>query len=326
VTGGPPRRLRGTLKIERTVEIHRPPATSAGVGLSYPKDDVGTRERKGMTMRRYVLWAGLVAIVAAVQPADAQVRWERSDEGWCDEDRGGRDSDRYCEVLTSSLRATDGLSIDGGQNGGVNVTGWSEAGIEVRAKVWANARSEARAEELARAVEISVDGGRIRAEGPDTGRRESWGVSYELRVPRSTDLDIETHNGGVSVEGVRGDIRFDALNGGVRLTGVAGDVRGRTTNGGLHIELDGEHWTGEGLDVETTNGGVRLHVPRDYSAELVTGTVNGGLDIDFPVTVQGRLRGELRTTLGEGGPMIRAVTTSGGVRVLRGGSGRREPA
>ena len=70
-----------------------------------------------------------------------------------------------------------------------------------------------------------------------------------------------------------------------------------------------------GLDVETHNGGIRLNLPQRYSAELETATTNGRVSIDFPVTVQGRLERELRTTLGSGGVKIRAVTTNGGVTV-----------
>ena len=260
---------------------------------------------------------GAFLAVSLAGPAGAQVRWERGGEGWCDRSWGGRDSDRFCEVLTTTVPSTGSVTVDAGVNGGVDVVAWDRSEVEVRAKVWANARTEDRAQEIARAVQVSVSGGRIRADGPDVGRREGWGVSYELRVPRASNLDLDTHNGGISVEDVSGDIRFSALNGGVHLTGVAGDVRGRTTNGGLHIELDGDRWAGAGLDTETVNGGVDLTIPRGYSAELVTGTVNGGIDIDFPVTVSGRIGRQLRTTLGDGGPTIRAVTTNGGVRVTR---------
>ena len=73
-------------------------------------------------------------------------------------------------------------------------------------------------------------------------------------------------------------------------------------------------------DTAIEKGGVTLLVPANYSARLETGTVNGGIDIDFPVTVQGRVGRRLSTTLGEGGPTVRAVTTNGGVRVRRSGS------
>ncbi len=250
-------------------------------------------------------------------PLQGQARWQSGGQGWCDRDRGGGDDERSCQVLTTTIAALPELSVDGGRNGGVSVTGWDRRDIEIRAKVWANAGSMARAEELAADITVRVEEGRIFADGPSTMRREGWGVSYEISVPHDTGLRIETLNGGIDVDAVRGDIRFQATNGGVRLTQVAGDVRGHTTNGGLHVELDGRRWDGAGLDVETTNGGVRLIVPQDYSAQLVTGTVNGGINIDFPVTVRGRIGRRLETTLGDGGPTVRVVTTNGGVRIER---------
>ena len=138
-------------------------------------------------------------------------------------------------------------------------------------------------------------------------------------VPHDTDLDLETHNGGIAISDVRGRIRFDALNGGVHLRGTGGDVEGHTTNGGLNVDLDGDRWNGSGLDVRTTNGGVTIHVPRGYSARLETGTVNGGISLDFPVTVPGRIGRSLDIELGEGGATVRAMTTNGGVRIVRSG-------
>jgi DUF4097 and DUF4098 domain-containing protein YvlB len=137
-------------------------------------------------------------------------------------------------------------------------------------------------------------------------------------VPRETDLNLETVNGSIAIADVQGDLEFEATNGSISLDGVGGNVRGRTTNGGVDAELTGRTWEGEGLDLETTNGGVRLRIPEDYSARLETETVHGGIDVDFPVTVQGRIGREFATTLGRGGPLIRAETTNGGVRITRG--------
>ena len=269
-----------------------------------------------MTMTR-VGWALLAVVVVGAVEAEAQ--WAQVDDAWC-EGRSGRDDERFCMSLEGDFDAEQHVTVDGGQNGGVQVEGWSQDRVSVRAKVWANAQSPDRARELAADVRVSFRNGRLSADGPDTARRESWGVSWEVMVPTDTDLDVETLNGGISVTEVRGEIDFRAQNGGVHLNGVAGDVSGRTTNGGVHVELDGRSWDGAGLDVETTNGGVTLAVPSDYSARLETGTVNGGMSLDFPVTVQGRVGKRLSTTLGEGGPTVRAMTTNGGVRVVRAGN------
>ncbi len=213
-------------------------------------------------MRTGIGLLAVVACAATVAPLQGQVRWQRGDQDWCDQGSGGRDRERFCEVLTTTLDPMGSLDLDGGANGGVRVEAWDRNEIEVRARVQASARSEDRAQEIGRAVELRVDGGRIRAEGPGTGRREGWGVSWEVHVPRSTNLRVRTTNGGIDVTDVVGDIDFRATNGGVTLVGVAGDVRGRTTNGGLHVELSGDGWSGAGMDVETTNGGVTLLDPR----------------------------------------------------------------
>ena len=81
------------------------------------------------------------------------------------------------------------------------------------------------------------------------------------------------------------------------------------------MELVGDFWDGTGLDVETRNGGVKLEIPEGYSAELETGTVNGRVSIDFPVTVQGQIGRQIRATLGAGGAPVRVRTTNGGVTV-----------
>jgi DUF4097 and DUF4098 domain-containing protein YvlB len=144
-------------------------------------------------------------------------------------------------------------------------------------------------------------------------------VSYEIFVPQQTDLSAKTHNGGIRISDVRGRIEFEALNGGISLARLAGSVHGRTTNGGVHIDLAGNHWDGEGLEAASTNGGVTMNVPANYSARLEAATTNGGLHVDFPVKVQGEVGRHLSLTLGAGGALVRATTTNGGVTIRRQG-------
>jgi len=169
-------------------------------------------------------------------------------------------------------------------------------------------------------VRITADKGQIRVSGPQTGRDEWWNVEVEIEAPRDLPMMLTTRNGGIGLEGVTGRTRFETTNGGVSLVDVAGDVQGRTVNGGLHIALEGSRWQGDGLNVETTNGGVQMELPAGYNAELHTETNNGGIDIDFPITVNGRvsdLRRRIDTTIGSGGPPLRVRTSNGGVRIAR---------
>ena len=256
------------------------------------------------------LAAALAGAAAAPASAIAQDRDE------CRGRTGDRDRASHCEVRELTLGARRLLEVDGRQNGGVAVQGWDGSEIRVRATVVAQARSEAEARAIAADVRIDESGQVLRADGPeglDDG--EHWSVSYDIMVPRATDLRIEAHNGGLSLRDVAGRVTMRTVNGGIRVAGAAGDVRGQTSNGGLTVELAGSRWEGQGLDLETSNGGVTISLPRGYSAMLETGTVNGGLQIDVPITVQGRLDRHIRTQLGNGGALVRAMTTNGGVRV-----------
>jgi DUF4097 and DUF4098 domain-containing protein YvlB len=71
--------------------------------------------------------------------------------------------------------------------------------------------------------------------------------------------------------------------------------------------------------VTTTNGGVNLMMPENYSAHIETSTVNGNVASDFPLNVpmteRGRLPKEISVDLGSGGATIRAKTTNGGVHL-----------
>jgi len=126
---------------------------------------------------------------------------------------------------------------------------------------------------------------------------------------------VSTRNGGVAVDGIHAPLTLTTENGGIHLTNVGGDVHAETTNGGVSAMLDGTTWLGAGLDLRTTNGSVTLEIPRDYNARLETGTTNGAVNIGFPITVQGSFGRRITTTLGTGGPLIRATTVNGGVTI-----------
>ncbi|MGE0043026.1 MAG: DUF4097 domain-containing protein [Vicinamibacterales bacterium] len=274
------------------------------------RDELRVRLREVLDARVRVRLHGAAAL-ALRQSASADP---------CEESRswGDDEDEQVCEVRESTLPA-GALSVDAGQNGGIRVEAWDRNEIRVRAIVRTSARSEERARALAGEVEVLSGSGRVSARGPATSRRESWSVSYRISVPRTNDLDLDANNGGITIAGVTGDIRFETRNGGVNLSDLAGTVRGRTRNGGLHVVLAGNRWSGSGLDVETTNGGVSLDIPAGYNAELETRTVNGGFRTDFPITVQGDLsfRRGVSTTLGDGGPPVKVRTTNGGLRISR---------
>jgi hypothetical protein len=265
-----------------------------------------------------------VALLATALPLQAQRNSFDNDADWLDQCRSGNwngdgDRGRACEVRQVPLHLTGrALEIDGRQNGSIRVRAWDGDSVRVTARLQANANSDADAANLLKDLRIIADGRSVRAEGPDNWRsHEGWSSSYVVWVPRRFDLSLEATNGALGVDGVMGRLELRTVNGSVALTDVGGDVRARTQNGSLNVQLAGTAWNGTGLDAETQNGSVRLAIPDNFAAQLETGTVNGSIHTDFPVTIQGQISRRLSLPLNGGGKTIRALTTNGTVRISR---------
>jgi hypothetical protein len=276
-----------------------------------------------------VRFATFFAIAALTFPT-ATLRAQDTDEEWLDDCHRDSWHDSYrdsrvkhCEIREAGFKGPvrgGALTVDPGTNGGVDIIAWDRDSVAVTARIQVNARSEDDAQAIARAIRIEAAGRVVRAVGPNpTGRRQSWSVSFIVYVPRRTDLSLATENGPLSVTDVTGRMDLSTQNGPLSLSGVAGDVHAHAQNGPLSVRLTGDRWVGTGLDAETTNGPAVLRIPEDYNAKLDFGTVNGPMDVGFPITVtiNGRITDRVSTTLGQGGPPVRVVTTNGPMSVRR---------
>jgi hypothetical protein len=233
----------------------------------------------------------IAALLLGSTAVSAQFNRDARDFGlpaddWCREaTRRGRDREaRACDVREDTLAGVQTLDVDTGGNGDIRVRGTSGSAPRVRVRIVAQARNEGDARDLASDVRVTTAGGRVRITGPRLRNNEWWSADVEVESPRDLPLTLTSNNGGISVR------------------------------------LDGSRWDGAGLDLETTNGGVRMSLPDGYSAELAAETANGGLNIDFPITVQGRLSRldrRIVSTLGSGGPRLHVRTVNGGVSIDR---------
>jgi len=241
-----------------------------------------------------------------------------SNNNWSSDDKVS-----LSQLRESTVAAGGTITVDGRQNGGIAVKGSDRSDVLVRACVQAWGNSAEAAKSLADHVSINT-GGTIKADGPG---ENGWSVSYQILVPRNTNLDLMAHNGGITITGVDGTAKFETQNGGVFLSDVAGNFSGRTTNGGVFVKLSGQSWRGGGLDVTTSNGGVNIQMPENYAAHVETGTVNGGFSSDISALRPQRddtrdnswgyrdRKTKISADINGGGAPIRVVTTNGGVHI-----------
>ena len=290
---------------------------------------VGRRSIFGVAAAMVVL----LLVVASVRPATAspvlqQVTassgkvdtWEASDfddmVADCKSERPKnkpRIGVRYCEVRTVDLSALSGaIDFRGGYlDGVIFTTKGSPRAASARALIRAEAVTPDDARKLASQVRTVLKDGVLQSEGPGSGSSNFWSVLYEVTLPVGRSVTAQTENGQISLADFAGTADVSAVNGPIEAFGAAGDIRGHTANGPLIVGLGGNRWEGAGLDFRTANGPIFLSIPENYSAHLITGTVNGPMDLRHPLMVT-RMKGKrIETDIGGGGTTVRVTTENG---------------
>ncbi len=165
------------------------------------------------------------------------------------------------------------------------------------------------------------------------------GVTTRLDVNTfSGDVDIANVAGDVEISTINGDVKANELRGDVDVTAVSGDielravtakvVRAKTTSG--DVTYDGAIDPNGRYELSSHSGDLRLHVPRDASAQLSISTWNGAVDSDFPITLKPGEHGigisnakSFTFQIGGGAAHISADTFSGDISISSNGRGAR---
>lgn len=215
-------------------------------------------------------------------------------------------------------------------NGSVQVEAWDRDEVRVEAVKKVKSGSRSKAEDVMGKVEVAVEqrgshleiDTKVPRNGDSgfldwlVGNDSSAQVTYQIHVPRSTDVEVDTVNGKVRITGVAGRVEANTTNGGIEMADLRGSVQAGTTNGGIDVELT-EVADGRDMRLSTTNGGISLRLPRDVRASVDADTTNGGIDIDgLRADVRSRGRRHVDADLNGGGPEIRLTTTNGGIRIF----------
>lgn len=162
-------------------------------------------------------------------------------------------------------------------------------------------------------------------------------VEIIIQMPREGHVELRTGDGRIEVASLKGEMDLHTGDGSVNLDGVDGKLRASTGDG--HIQANGRFdeldlKTGDGhVDVRATNGSaltnswrletgdgsVSLEVPHDLSADVDLHTSDGHIDLDMPVTAEGKLRqNEIHGKLNGGGSLLTIRTGDGSIHLKKG--------
>jgi beta-lactamase regulating signal transducer with metallopeptidase domain len=225
---------------------------------------------------------------------------------------------------TIAAASGDRLMLDLKTGGDIVLHGWNEPRVRLRARLagrnWKETR--VRLERVGREVRLVAD-----LDGSLTGTSTSH--SFELWVPRSTDVEIASAGGGISIDNLNGEITGYSGGGGITIVSSSGSARMTTGGGDVRVsnsDLGGVVTTGGGsVLISDVTGGLRMS---SGSGPVVTAlpsgtgvgegaTVRGGVGRGIGSTVSGGVASSTTTTTisgsavrGQSGGGTRGITTT----------------
>ncbi len=138
-------------------------------------------------------------------------------------------------------------------------------------------------------------------------------VTFELRVPSSTQVRGTTVNGDVIVSGTLVNAVTTTVNGDVEVSS-RGSLTATTVNGSVDARIEGSELEGP-VTLTTVNGSITLDVNDNINADVEARWVSGGLRTELPLTVRGRMSRSARGQLGSGGPEVTLSTVNGRIEI-----------
>lgn len=233
------------------------------------------------------------------------------------------DDHRYKEPFSESgpFSSTGKITLEN-VNGEIDITTWDKNEIRIEGE------KSAKTEEELKLIELTIDRSNSRTDikvtlpkrrsGMFNNNSIRGGVRFKLTVPTGATLErIRTVNSSITIDGVRGGTDAESVNGRIRARDLAGNTHLKSVNGGLNarfavVAADQE------LSFDTVNGSVEVVLPSDAGVQLRSSVVNGHIDCEFPLEIQGgKGRKRLSGKVGDGRASLEAKSVNGSIRIKR---------
>jgi hypothetical protein len=139
-------------------------------------------------------------------------------------------------------------------------------------------------------------------------------VRFSIMLPDGVSFEGRTVNGDIEAFDLESDVSLASVNGDVDVS-TTGSAEATTVNGSIDATMGTMARSG-GASFSTVNGSITLDLPDDVDADIDASWLNGGLDSDLPIHLNGGLRrNRARGALGQGGAELILKTVNGSIRI-----------
>ena len=223
--------------------------------------------------------------------------------------------------------------------GSIKVVGGDVTDCRIEAKICARAPSAEEAKQLAEKVKIKIvpldKNLNIIVDKPKLGNNRSIGVSFDIIVPRKTNVECSTSFGSVKLRDICGNVNARTSFSGVECENIEGSVDLETSYGRIKCrnitstDIDADSSFGEidiacsrqtppqiNADITTSYGDIEFTAPPGFSGQVDLETSFGSIRTDLPITVKGIInKDKIKGAVGDGNGKLRLETSFGSIKV-----------
>lgn len=178
------------------------------------------------------------------------------------------------------------LTVVGAPQGSITIEGWTKNEVDVTAEIELQAQSESDFDRLAAVNGFIFDEDvnhlrilttgmhdksfmrRVAKDFPKTLLGLPWKIDYHIRVPVSTDLEINAGRGAIGLSGVEGAIIFTAPQTDASLTLTGGIFTATVALGQVSVSIPSRSWRGSGVDIQLAAGDLKVELPAGFNGDI----------------------------------------------------------
>jgi len=230
----------------------------------------------------------------------------------------GKEKYEKTEQLSASIAPGATLALET-EIGSITITGADVTDCNITAEICAKAPTKEEAAEIAEKVKIQlVSAGKtltVKVEKPHLRKRRSISISYQVTVPKQTDLQLESDIGEIEVSNITAPIHAEIDIGRITCEEISGDIDLRTDIGEITVVYSKTAPAVCNATIKTDIGKINFTAPPDFSATVNAVTDIGSIETDLPLTVKGKIGKKLRGTIGKGEGELNLKTDIGAIKI-----------
>jgi hypothetical protein len=234
------------------------------------------------------------------------------------------------------------VTIVGAPQGTITVEGWPRSEVEVTADLEWHAESEDDLNRLAALNNFVFDEDtnhlsllstgthdrafmrRVAKDFPKRLLNLPWKIDYSVRVPSSTDVEINAGRGAVKLGAVEGAIRINAVESETQLSLTGGLVSATIAIGSVRVVIPVRSWRGGGADVQVAAGDLTLELPAGFNGDIDADILRSGKIVNTYEGLESRERPGLtqqkfRARAGAGGASFKLTVGDGTLYIKKAG-------